>query len=431
MNERLLDTSTISPDQLTGLAISLGIGFLIGLEREFSKQVKEGEEQFAGVRTFSMVAMLGFLTAVLAAHFGEWLFGVALFCLFAFVIVSYFQISGGRGNKGGTSEIALIITFVLGAVVFLKFILFALIVMVVMMLLLAFKPSLHWFASKLNRNELLAIILFVVMSALVIPFLPDDDFGPYRLWNLREIWKMVVLVSGTSLLGYMIAKILGNKGTLLAGIVGGLVSSTSVALAFSRKSRETGSGASSFYYAMGIISACTIMFPRILFEVYVINSQLARELWLPVTVISLAGFGAAFLIYRFKKVKTGKTDLPLKNPLDLGTAVKFALLYALIQWLVMYSGEQFGDKGTYLAGAVSGITDVDAITLSMAKMGTAQESSRLAINTILIAAMSNTLVKFILVIALGSTELRKIAFGGFAAIFLSGAGYLVYSFLAG
>lgn len=416
-------------EHLLGLAISIGIGFLIGMERQFSKEVEEKEEQFAGIRTFTMVAMFGFLSAFLSAEMSPWIFVSTLIGVFAFVIISYSKISKLPGKVGATSEFAILITFLLGAVVFMKFILFALVIMVVMLLLLAFKPTLHLFVEKLERKELLAIILFVVMSALVIPFLPDDNFGPYGLWNLKEIWQMVVLVSGTSLVGYMIAKFMGDKGTMLAGIVGGLVSSTSVALTFSRKSKETSSASSSFFYAMGIISACTIMFPRILFEVYVINSTLAKELWIPVILISLAGFGAAFLIYKIKKGKEGKSSMVLKNPLDLATAIKFALFYAAIQWLVRYGGENFGDNGTYIAGAISGITDVDAITLSMAKMAKDATRSELAINTILIAALSNTLVKFIIVMILGSIELRKTAFIGFGAIFLSGLLYFISQFV--
>jgi uncharacterized membrane protein (DUF4010 family) len=414
-----------SIDHLIGFFISVGIGFLIGLERQFTKEVHEKEEQFAGLRTYTLVSIFGFLSAFLSAQLGGWLFGIALSGLFLFVIVSYFQIARSPGKRGGTSEIATIITFLLGAMVFWKFILFALIIMVIVLLLLVFKPSLHGFIKKLTSEELHAIILFVIMSALVIPFLPDKNFGPYELWNLKEIWKMVVLVSGTSLVGYMIAKLVGNKGTLVAGIVGGLVSSTSVALTFSRRSKLA-LGASSFFYAMGIISACTIMFPRILFEVYVVNRALANQLWLPVILVSAAGFGAAFFIYKIKKGKADTESLPLKNPLDFITAIKFALFFAAIQWLVKICTEKFGDQGTYFAGAISGITDVDAITLSMAKMATGNEQSILAINTILLAALSNTLVKFIIVMILGSVQLRKSAFIGFCFIFFVGLAYFCY-----
>lgn len=418
--------SDFNPDQLIGLAISIGIGFLIGMERQFSKENLEHHEQFAGIRTFTMVSMFGYLSALLGQTMGEWIFGLTLVCVFAFVIISYLRLSKTPGNSGATSEFALIMTFVLGGLVFLEMILLALIIMVVMLLLLAFKPTLHLFVEQLQRKELLAIILFVVMSALVIPFLPEFNFGPYSLWNLAEIWKMVVLVSGTSLVGYMIAKFMGNRGTLLAGVVGGLVSSTSVALTYSRKSAENESGNISFYYAMGVISACTIMFPRVLFEVYVVNFELALELWVPILLISLAGFGSASLIYKLHKGDSGTNGITLKNPLDLATAIKFALLYAAVQWLVKYSGDQFGESGTYIAGAISGITDVDAITLSMAKMAKAGGDSAIAVNTILIATLSNTLVKFLIVIAFGSAVLKKTVFWGFLAMFLTGLSYFLF-----
>ncbi|WP_276360756.1 MgtC/SapB family protein [Daejeonella sp. H1SJ63] len=420
--------SDFSPDQLIGLAISIGIGFLIGMERQFSKEAVEHQEQFAGIRTFTMVSMFGFIAASVAQVMGAWIFGLTLGCVFAFVIISYLRLSKTPGNSGATSEFALVITFVLGGMVFIEMILLALIIMVVMLLLLTFKPTLHLFVEKLKRQELLAIILFVVMSALVIPFLPSFNFGPYKLWNLKEIWKMVVLVTGTSLIGYMIAKFMGHRGTLLAGVVGGLVSSTSMSLTFSRKSTESKSADISFYYAMGVISACTIMFPRVLFEVYVVNAELALQLWIPIALISLAGFGSAVLIFKLHKGSPGHNGITLKNPLDLVTAIKFALLYAAVQWLVKYSGEQFGNSGTYIAGAISGITDVDAITLSMAKMSKAGGNSVLAINTILIATLSNTLVKFMIVIGVGSAVLRKTVFWGFLAMFLTGLSYfLIFS----
>ncbi len=427
MNEDFSKITDFTMDHLIGFLISVGIGFLIGLERQFTKEVNEKEEQFAGIRTYTMVSIFGYLAAFLSAQFGAWLFGILLGGFFVFVIVSYFQIARTPGNRGGTSEIATVITFLLGALVFLKFILFALIIMVMLLILLVFKPSLHGFVKKLTLEELHAIILFVIMSALVIPFLPDKNFGPYDLWNLKEIWKMVVLVSGTSLVGYMIAKILGNKGTLWAGLIGGLVSSTSVSLTFSRRSKLTKSDADSFYYAMGIISACTIMFPRVLFEVYIVNRALAQQLWVPVSLVTIAGFVTAFLIYKIKKGKADSESLPLKNPLDFSTAIKFALFFAGIQWLVKFCSETFGDNGTYFAGAISGITDVDAITLSMAKMATRGEQYALAINTILLAALSNTLVKFIIVMTVGSVQLRKTAFIGFCAIFLTGLAYFCYN----
>jgi uncharacterized membrane protein (DUF4010 family) len=412
---------------LIRLLIATGIGFIIGLERQFTKEVKENEEQFAGLRTYTLVSIFGYLCGFLSSKIGAWFFGVGVFCMLALVIVSYIRIST-PGNRGGTSEITTLLTFFLGAVVFFNFILFALAITVLVLLLLAYKPNLHGFVNKLKREELLAIIQFVIMSALVMPFLPDTNFGPYDLWNLKDIWKMVILVSGTSLLGYMIAKAIGNKGTVVAGVVGGLVSSTSVTLAYARRTKEAGATTSGFYYLLGIISACTIMFPRILFEVFVVNRSLATKLWLPILLVTAAGFGSAFLIYKMNKGKQQSGDLELKNPLNFATAIKFAIFFALVQWLVKFCSETFGDRGTYVAGALSGLTDVDAITLSMAKVAQNNEGATLlAINTILLAALSNTLIKFILTLSLGSKTIRKPAVIAFTSIFMVGFAYFIYT----
>lgn len=426
MDEQFTTISGTTTEYLIRLAISIGIGFLIGLERSYSQKKNEEEEEFAGLRTFTLVSVMGFLSALLTTFTGMWLLGVTLGGMIAFVIFSYYRLSAASGGAGGTTEIATILTFMLGVLVFFELILLALAITVVILLLLAFKPSLHLFVKKLSKQELVAIIQFLIISALILPFLPDENFGPYNLWNLKDIWKMVILVSGTSLVGYIIAKIIGNKGTMVAGIVGGLVSSTAVALTFSKQSKQDAGDNGAFYYAIAIISACTIMFPRVLFEVYVINPQLAQQLWLPITVISLTGFGAAFIIYKRHHEQKDNGSVPLKNPLNFGTALKFALFFAGIMLLVRYSSENFGEKGTYIAGAIAGITDVDAITLSMAKAAKNTASSSVAINTILLASLSNTLVKFCIVLALGSSDLLKISFIGFAAIFSAGLGFLLF-----
>lgn len=400
---------------------------MIGLERTFHR---EDEEEFAGIRTFTLVAVFGFLSALLAAHSGAWLLGVSLVGLILFVVVSYYRTSVLPGKMGGTTEIATILTFLLGAVVFAGYILLAMVITVVTLLLLAYKPTLHGFVKMLSREELLAIIKFIIISALVIPFLPTGNFGPYGIWNLQDIWKMVILVSGVSLVGYLIAKIVGNKGTMLAGVIGGLVSSTAVSLTYSRRSKEAKGDTGAFYFAMAIISACSIMFPRILVEVYIVNRVLAQQLWIPIAVLSLTGFGAAFYIYKKNVKEDSDGAVPLSNPLNFGTAIKFALFFAAVLLLVRYSNENFGSSGTYIAGAISGITDVDAITLSMARLARNDSSSTLAMNTILLAALSNTLVKLCIVLLVGSRKLVKAALPGFIAIFAVGTALFLFYLLA-
>lgn len=410
---------------LIRLAISTGIGFLIGLEREYHKQVKENNDLFAGVRTYPLFAIFGYLAAFFSLQFGAWVFAVALLCIVGFVIVSYI-ISTGKHGIGGTSEMSIILTFLLGALVFTGYIFLALAITVIILLLLTLKPSLHSFAQKLTRQELYAFIQFIVISALVLPFLPDETFGPYDAWNLKDIWKMVILVSGISLAGYLLSKILGDKkGTILGGIVGGFASSTAVSLSFSKRSKENKSS-SAFPLAVGIIAACTIMFPRVLVEVYAINRELVYHLWIPMAIITAAGVGAAFFIYKKQKNKDEEQEMKLNNPLNFSVAVKFALIYAVIMWLVKFAGDRFGETGTYIASIISGLTDMDAISISMAKMARTDKNYELATNAILLAAMSNTIVKFCIALFIGSVSLKKIVSAGFAAILLAGGGYIVW-----
>lgn len=428
MEEDITVLSEPLKDLLIRLAIATGIGFLVGLEREFSTKEKQSGELFAGVRTFPLFAIFGYLSAFLSLQFGLWVFAAALVGLIAFVIVSYQQqVKAGKGI-GGTSEISVILTFILGAVVFTGFILLALVITVILLLLLTFKPSLHSFAKGLTQEEIRALIQFIIISALVIPFLPENDFGPYEVWNLKDIWKMVILVSGISLAGYLLSKILGNKGTILAGIVGGLASSTAVALSFSKRSRQNKS-TNAFFYAMGIIAASTIMFPRVLLEVYVLNRELFREMWIPIAVITGTGFASAFLIYKVNDREQESGEMNLQNPLNFSVAIKFALIYAGVLWLVKFASDQFGTSGTYIASIISGVTDVDAITISMAKMAKSSDNTDIATNSILIATLSNTMVKLIIALTLGNTALRKTVSIGFGAIFLAGIGYLAWRFI--
>lgn len=429
MEEDFSLLSGAGKDLLLRLAITTGIGFLIGLEREFSKQIEEKGDLFAGVRTYPLFAVFGYLSAFLSLQYGPWLFGIALFCLVGLVTISYILSVKQGGGIGGTSEMSIIITFMLGALVFSGYILMALIITVIIMLLLTFKPTLHSFVKGLTHQEVRAFIQFIIISALVIPFLPDESFGPYDTWNLRDIWKMVILVSAISLAGYLLSKMLGNRGTILTGIVGGLASSTAVALSLSRQSKQNNSVPPA-YFAIGIIAASTIMFPRVLLEVYALNRELFAYLWAPIALITGAGLITAWLLFRaHRNSGDHKGEMKLNNPLNFSTAIKFALIYAGILWLVKFSNEQFGASGTYIASVISGLTDVDAITISMAKMARSSEDHNMAANAILLAALSNTIVKFAIALTLGAAPLKKLVSIGYGVIFAAGLVYLGWKFI--
>lgn len=415
---------------LVRLAVAAGIGFLIGLEREFAKQVRDrtpdaatAEKKFAGLRTFTLIALLGFLSALFASSVGGWFFGLTLAGFIALLVTSY-RASIQRGDVGATSEVTALITFLLGGLAYEGHLLFIIIVAVLVLLLLSFKLPLHQFVKTLNEQEVRAIIEFVVLTVLVLPFLPNEGYGPHGTWNPKEIWTMVVLVSGISLVGYLLAKVLGNgKGTLLAGILGGLVSSTAVALSFARRAADGATRVQPL--ALGIVAASAIMFLRVLLELFVVNRPMALIMLAPLVLIAGVGLFTAWSM-NGHRTDGDETRPLLTNPLNFRVALQFALLYALVRWVVVWADERFGQAGTYVAGALAGVTDVDAITLSMARMGQLPGWETQALITILIAATVNTLVKLSIVLVVGGQALRKQVLPGFVGMAAAAALSIVW-----
>ncbi len=398
---------------LLGLIISLALGFLLGLEREYAKRVVDKEEQFAGVRTYTFIALFGFLCAYLSQRFGDWLFITGLLSLIAVVIATYVM-TAKSGSFGITTELSGILAYIIGALVFEGDILLAVIVTVVITSLLSLKLKLHSFIATLTPEEIRAFIQFVIISAVVLPFLPDEPFGPNGVWNLYDIWTMVVLVAGISLAGYLLAKILGaRKGTLLAGIVGGLVSSTAVTLSVARRTREHPT-ASHIVAAVSIIAATAIMYPRILLETWVVNRYLALQLALPVAFITFVALGTAYFIHR-KGGKETTVEVPTKNPLNFSVAIQFALIYMAVLWLMDLASAHYSAQGLYIGSLIFGATDMDAITLSIARKPGISETLQ-GMTAVLLATLSNTVMKFLIVVFFGGKSLRKWVALGFGAI---------------
>lgn len=421
-------------DEYTGLlirlAVTIGIGLLIGLEREFTEKALENRKYtFAGIRTFPLFAIFGFLSGLLSHYYSHYILAVALLGVIAFIIVSYF-IMAKVGEIGATSEMSLLITFLLGVLTYSGYIILSLIITVVMVLLLTFKLKIHRFVDRLGQKGIRAVIQFVIITALILPFLPDFQFGPYNAWNLKNIWMMVILVSGLSFLGFLMIKILGSrKGTWLTGVAGGFASSTAVAWTFSQRSKEIKKENPATDFAIGIIAASSIMFPRILFEIYVVNKSLLNDLLLPLLLLSITGFTSAFIIYKINDNHEDTDEVEIENPLNLSVAIKFGILYALILLLVQFAYEQFGATGIYIASVISGITDVDAITISMAKLARNTTQRETASNAIILAALSNTIVKFAIAFFAGSLALRKKVSVGFGAILFLGIVLLLIRFI--
>jgi uncharacterized membrane protein (DUF4010 family) len=410
-------TDTGPQSLLVRLLITLGIGLLVGSEREYAKRVVDKEEQFAGVRTYPLMALLGFLSALLGDIYGPW-FIVAGFAGVLILVVATYVMMAKTSSYGITTELAGIIVFLLGALVFEDHILLATTITVLVVSLLTLKVRLHTFIATLSPADIRAFIQFTIISALVLPFLPRGGYGPGGVWDLHETWTMVILVTGISLAGYLLAKLMGSRrGTLLEGLVGGLVSSTAVTLSLSRRSR-TGTAGGNRFAAVGIVAATAVLYPRILLETWVVDRTLALHLLPPILVITGATLLAAYQLWRRADGKNeDASELHLTNPLNFAVALQFAAIYMAVQWLMMLATTQFPAQGMYAGSLIFGATDMDAITLSIARQVAIPHAERATL--VLLATVSNTVMKFLIVLFFGDRSLRRSVGLGFAATLLA------------
>jgi len=397
------------------------IGLIIGMERERSHTADY--ELFAGMRTFSLIALLGFLSLYFANIFSIWIFIVTLAGIIAFVIVSYIIFSK-IGDYGGTTDISIILTFMMGALIYLGQIHLVVATTVLILLLLSMKFKFKSLLGKITNEDVITLIKFTIITAIILPLLPDKAYGPFQVLNPRHIWFVIVLIASINFIGYLLMRFLGEKkGILLTGMIGGLFSSTAVAWSFSQKSRKLQTNSQTL--AIAILLASSIMFARVLFLVYILNSLLSQTLYIALLILLVTGVLTSALMYSKVKNKTASESIEVKNPLNLAGAIKFGILYATILLFVNIAQTYFGNMGIYIASALSGLTDVDAITISMANLSKDSITLFVAKNAIIIAALSNTLVKYFITLFLGNRELKKYSSFGFGALFLCGIAYLI------
>ncbi|MGD8234944.1 MAG: MgtC/SapB family protein [Chromatiales bacterium] len=375
------------------LSVALVIGLLIGVERGWKERKAKEGERIAGFRTFGLIGFLGGVVALLAQHFGALLMGLA-FVGFAAVLTTVYAVNLRRENDDAsiTSLIAGLLTFVFGALAVIGEVSIAAASAVVTTLLLAYKPLLHRWVGSLEPEELRAGIKLLLISVVLLPILPNRVYGPLQALNPYTIWWMVVLIAAISFVGYFAIKIAGTRrGAIFTGIFGGLASSTAVTLHFSRLSRRDRELAPML--AMGILLACGTMFPRMLLVASLINPALFGMLLAPAVVMALLTYVPAFIYWRVESSQQSASISPLKNPLELKTALSFGALLAVVMLLGKALQNWFGDAGVLALAAVSGIADVDAITLSLARMSQEDVVLRVAVAGIVIAAAANSIFK--------------------------------------
>lgn len=411
-------------DFVIRMLVTAGIGFVLGLEREYS-QYSQKAEIFAGLRTFMLVALLGFLTAFLGTTFSNWIFIAGFLSVVCIVAISYWATSN-KGNIDGTTEFAIIFTFLLGGLVFTGNINLSLAITVITVVLLSLKVTLRSIIGQITQTELFAFVRFVVIALLILPFLPNEFYGPYEVINPREVGWVIVLTSGIGFVGYILMKFLGtNRGILLTSILGGMVSSTLVTFTFSKKSKENPQLSQN--YAVGIFAAATIMVLRIFLLVFIFNKMMLIQLTIPLLIILITAFGITLFFYNSNFGKPQTIDqIVLGDPLNIKNAVFFGIFYTGILLLVSYANEAYGTSGIYISSAISALTDIDAIAISVSKLGGNTMNTLFAQNAILIATLSNTIVKIGIAVFTGSQKLKKYVLVGYGFIFIAGiVGFLV------
>ena len=397
------------------LVEALAIGTLVGIERY--KDRNPDEKRSAGVRTFTILALLGTICGLL---------GEAMFTLITFAVLAAFLWLGYHRHSaqsiGLTTESAALLVFWLGYLLH-AYEMLAISIGIILAIVLASKRALHEFVrEKISETEFYDTLKFLAVVFVVFPLLPDRGMGPYGFFNPTHIWLLVVLVSTISYSGYILMRWLGsNRGLKISGLVGGIVSTTAVTMSLAERTRQN--PATSHICGMVGVMANAVQFPRLLLLIWVVNPQLGKTLMLPLLSMGLAGLLGAWLLTRIRKVANTdlKIEVTLQNPYSLAPALKFGSLFVGIFLLVKVATAWLGEQGIYLASALAGAGDASAISFSIAQSASKGSLSfPTASLAILIAVTMNALVKEVLVLVNGTRALAFWLGGGFVTMLGTG-----------
>lgn len=388
------------------LAVALAIGLLFGVERGWQERgVAEGQ-RIAGVRTYTLIGLLGGVAGLLASQVGGLALGLIFLGLVGLLTAAHALDAERRADVSVTGLVAALLTFLLGALAALGELAGSAAAAVIATLLLGAKPALHRWVGALEQKDLRAGLTLLLISVVLLPLLPNRGFGPWAAFNPYATWWMVVLIASVSFAGYYAIRLVGcRRGTLLTGLFGGLASSTALTLHFARLARAE-AGLTPML-ATGILVACGTMLPRLLLVAAVLNPALLRPLLAPILAMAGIVYAAAALYWVTQPRAPQETTALLTNPLELRSAMGFGLLLALVVLLAKALEAWLGTRGLLLLAAVSGIADVDAITLALARMNLADLALSTTVAGIVIAASVNTLAKGLIATAIGGPALGR------------------------
>lgn len=369
--------------------VALALGLLIGLERESNKS-KHKSLILGGIRTFPIISMLGFGCAWLFQLGVTLMLPLGLLSLCALVSISYFsKIQSDRW--GVTSEVSALLTFVVGALALLVDIWAAMALGIINTMLLSEKAGLENIVEKLDKSEFTAVLKFLLVTLIVLPVLPDKDFTQFEL-NPSKVWQIVILVSSIGFVGYILSKFLGARvGLWLSGLVGGIVSSTAVAIANGRiaqKSPQQAPGA-----LQSTLVASSVMYLRILVLILIINPLVVDALWWKMMILSLVGFGLSLFYTKLGEgANLSEPELQkLQNPFELKPALIFAILFVALSVITKLVIQYVGAQGLITLSAIVGLSDIDPFILSLVN-GPLSDVNLIS-SAIIISMMSNTIIK--------------------------------------
>jgi uncharacterized membrane protein (DUF4010 family) len=369
------------------------------------------------------MTLLGCTAAFLSTEGQPWLFAVGFASLAVLVLIVY-AFSAQRGDLGVTTEIVVLLVYLIGGLIYWDQAWLAVALGVIVTVLLAARPALHGLVARIEREDIYAALKFGVVSAVVLPLLPNQAYGPWEVLNPFRIWLMVVFVSAIGFVGYVAIKLLGpQRGIGVTGLLGGLVSSTAVTLSFSQRSRDAAPLGK--YLAFGIVIASVTMYPTVLVQALVFNPRLASEVWLPLLLLS--ALGTALCVFLWQSVQSqAEQDTKLTNPFRLWPATQFGLIFGAVLLLTRGAQAFLGDTGVYVTSFLAGLTGLDAVTLSLAQLAGSGVSYGVAAQALLLAVTANTLAKAALTLFLGAPSLRRYTLPSLGLLALISLGWAIW-----
>ena len=413
---------------LQNFAIAILIGALIGIERE---KRRETETTIGGIRTFVLLATLGAVGGFLSTQFESvWPLLIVVIVAGITVVAGFLIDADDReGRIGLITELAGIAVTLLAGLATLNYPLLAVCLGIIVAALLAYKTPLHGLIDRIGWDDIFAGLRLLIASFIILPLLPDRTVDPWDALNPRKLWLLVVMISGLSMIGYVATRWLGpGRGTVITGLTGGLASSTAATLAFSRQSKDNDGAPAAQMLAIGTLIAWAVMFARVMVISFAVYPALLRELAVPMTAMGLACLASAgVLLWRQRSgaASSKAVEIAVSTPFTLTQAAKFGLLFAAILLVVKIVSDLDLPGGLYVVAALAGLTDVDAISLSMAQhaRGGAMLVATIAI---VIATLANTAVKAGMAASIGSAGYRRLILAATGLIAVAGAAAIAY-----